>query len=243
MAKHDKPKRSKARKVLLVFEIIFALIAAGALVLIGVQVSRYYVADQDFKEIVDQSGRKIAKLKKENPECVGWIRVKDTRIDYPVMYSPDDPEFYLHRNFKKKDSFAGTPFMGDGSEPDNPASNSQIIYAHHMNDGSMFGQLEKFNDKKFAQKHVLRYTDINGTTKYRVFAAFYVDLSRPGYYSYWNNVGVLDQDAYEKFVDEVMSRTLYTTKYKAEYGKKILMLSTCSYGTSEQRFVVFGVEK
>ena len=42
----------------------------------------------------------------------------DTRIDYPVMYTPQDPEYYLHRNFEKKDSRAGTPFLGAGSNPD-----------------------------------------------------------------------------------------------------------------------------
>lgn len=237
---NKKTRRRKRRLIAVEIACAVVIVLAGAYMI--QQFSRYYIADRDFQDVTRKTESSPAKAKQFNGDCVGWIKVKDTRIDYPVMYTARNPEYYLHRNFEKEDSFAGTPFMGEGSQPENPKANSQIVYAHHMRDGSMFGQLERFNDKDWAESHVIRYRDNDGTHKYHAFAAMYVDLSgNSNPYEYWNHVGVLSKTAYREFVKDVNGRSLYSTKWKAKYGQKIMMLSTCSYGTSEQRFVVFGV--
>lgn len=238
-----KPKRSKLRKVLLVIEIvciIIALVCAGVLVK---EVSKYVIADNDFKNVTQQTNREIPKLQELNGDGFGWLRVEDTRIDYPVMYTPDDPEYYLHRNVNKEYSAAGTLFIGEGSDALNPETNSIIIYGHHMRDGSMFGQLEKFADQDWAESHDIYYTQSDGKHTYHVIGAWHEDLSHSGYYRYWDNVGVLSEEQFNDYVSNVAQRSPYSTKYSAEYGDKLITLSTCSYGTSEERFVVVAVEK
>ena len=66
-------------------------------------------SEKEFKEI-RESARDLSDLYAQNNDLVGWIQIKDTKIDYPVMQTPDDPEFYLHRDFKGEYSASGTPF-------------------------------------------------------------------------------------------------------------------------------------
>ena len=82
----------------------------------------------------------IAKI---NSDFRGWLRIDDTIIDYPVVKSPEsDPEYYLHRDFDKNYSFSGTPFIGAGADEN---SDAFVIYAHKMNNGSMFGTLDDYS--------------------------------------------------------------------------------------------------
>ena len=53
-------------------------------------------------------------LKDENSDFFGWIKIEGTKVDYPVMYTPQEPEYYLRRAFDKSDSISGVPFL-DGS--------------------------------------------------------------------------------------------------------------------------------
>lgn len=224
--------------MLLAIEIVCLVVVAVCAVILVREIGSYVADDNDFKAVTETTGRDISALKEQNADCIGWVSVADTRIDYPVMYTPQDPEYYLHRNFEKKDSRAGTPFLGAGSNPDDQHTNSQIIYAHHMRDGSMFGELEKFNDAEFLNGHSIEYTTLAGTASYQPVAAFYVDLSNGNVWEYWNSVGTLDERAFDTLVSTAKKRSVVDTSATASYGDKLLMLSTCSYGTSEQRFVV-----
>ena len=242
-AAHTK-ERSTRNRVLLFIEvvcIIVALVCAGFF--IWTIASRYVLPSNEFKEITTQTNREIPKLRQLNGDAAGWVIVEDTRIDYPVMYTPDDPEHYLHLNVDGEYSAAGTPFFGEGSDPENPNTNSMIVYAHHMRDGSMFGQLEKFADRQWALEHPITYIDEAGQYSYRVIGAWHEDLSRDGYYRYWDHVGALSEEQFDEFVNDVEKHSAYSTDAKVSYGDKLLMLSTCSYGTSEERFVVVAVRE
>lgn len=82
-------------------------------------------------------------LHERNEDFAGWIYMKDTVVDYPVMYTPQEPEKYIHKNFDGDYSRAGLPFMDIGSQPDSRGVN-QIIYGHNMRSGAMFAILHKF---------------------------------------------------------------------------------------------------
>lgn len=53
----------------------------------------------------------LGALKEKNPDCTGWIRVPGTDIDYPFMWTPEDPERYLRRDFYGGYSDYGVPFL------------------------------------------------------------------------------------------------------------------------------------
>lgn len=73
----------------------------------------------------------ILALHEENPDCIGWLTIDGTRIDYPVMYRPGDKNYYLHRDFNGEYSANGCLFLAEECVPGN--SDNLIIYGHHMN--------------------------------------------------------------------------------------------------------------
>jgi sortase B len=96
-------------------------------------------------------------LHEQNPDMVGWVKIEGTAINYPVMYTPNDGDFYLNHGFDKQKSKSGVPFIDQRCSINPPATNI-IIYGHHMKNGTMFADLAKYKDKKFWQDHpVVRF--------------------------------------------------------------------------------------
>ena len=83
-----------------------------------------------------------------NPDMVGWIKINDTVINYPVMQTKKIPDYYLNHDFYKNESVYGCPYVQANCDVDAPSDNV-IIYAHHMNDGSMFAGLENYRSKDY----------------------------------------------------------------------------------------------
>lgn len=94
--------------------------------------------------------RNIAPVLKQNADCIGWIFIEDTNINYPVMHTPSDPQKYLRLSFDKKYSQSGVPFLdGRCSLQDS----NLIIYGHNMKNGTMFSDLKKYLDTAFREAH------------------------------------------------------------------------------------------
>ena len=90
--------------------------------------------------------RNYGLLKEKNPDFAGWLRIPDTKIDYPVMHTPDDMQYYIRRDFYGESSVSGTPFIGDFCSTD---SGSMIIYAHNMKNGTLFGELDEYESEDY----------------------------------------------------------------------------------------------
>ena len=219
------------------------------------------VKDIDAKDIIDESSKsgdpaakstdpagKAAKtsdstpfvnLAKKNSDFVGWLSIKDTVIDYPVMKSPeDDPEFYLHRDFDKNYSFSGTLFIGEGCDAD---SDAFVIYGHNMNSGSMFGSLDSYKSGSFALEHkdiVFRTQKENRV--YRVFAAFQTKIlpEDSDEFAYYRSVGELSKDEYNAALENIQKMSVISLNEAPKYPQQIMFLSTCYYHTDQGRFVV-----
>ena len=86
---------------------------------------------------------KFAELYRMNSDFIGWITVDGTAVDYPVMQTPGDEEFYLHKDFDKQYSLAGSLFADTDSDIRKPSTNI-MIYGHHMQSGKMFQNLTKY---------------------------------------------------------------------------------------------------
>ena len=90
---------------------------------------------------------KYAEVFAQNDDLIGWISIPGTRIDYPVMQTKDDPDFYLKHAFDKSYSNYGVPYAAENCDAD--ISDNMVLYGHHMNNGSMFGSLKKYKDEGF----------------------------------------------------------------------------------------------
>ena len=97
-----------------------------------------------------KSTRNIAPVLEQNADCIGWIFIDGTNINYPVMHTPDNPQKYLRLSFEKKYSQSGVPFLdGRCSLQDG----NLIIYGHNMKNGTMFSNLKKYLDTDFREAH------------------------------------------------------------------------------------------
>jgi sortase B len=173
---------------------------------------------------------------KKNNDFVCWINIDGTLVNYPVMYTPDDPQYYLRRAFDKSDSQSGTPFVGEGGNID---SDCFIIYGHNMKNDSMFGTLDRYKEAAFYTK-VSTFTIVTPTERrtYEVFAAIETDVSdEEGLYPY-NYSGSMDPKDYDELTNWLLDHALYDTGVSPSYGEQIVLLSTCSYHTKNGRFVV-----
>ena len=175
------------------------------------------------------------KLAEINPDFVGWISVEGTQINYPVMQSKDNPDYYLNHSFEKEYSRFGVPYLdGDGIIGQ---SNNLIVYGHHMKGGSMFAELVKYSHHEFWHEHqYIEFNTIGTKGRYEVVAAFAYDTNKEEFnYTYFTD---MDEDEFAEYVCEVEHRSVYDTEINAEYGDELLTLSTCEYSHVNGRFVV-----
>ena len=98
-----------------------------------------------------------------NNDMVGWITVPDTKINYPVMQTPDKKDYYLKRNFDKMWSDWGAIYANEKADINLPSDNI-TLYGHHIKDGSMFAGLDKFKKQAFWEDHQTFYFDTMHTT-------------------------------------------------------------------------------
>ena len=111
-------------------------------------------------------------LYRQNEDMVGWIKVEDTNINYPVVQSVNEPNFYLKHKFDKTDSAYGCPYVQENCDVQKPSDNI-IIYGHHMNDGSMFTGLMKYRNKSFWEGHkMITFDTLTDRHQYEVIAVF-----------------------------------------------------------------------
>lgn len=120
------------------------------------QIDEFVSIAQAVEDSGQCSDNKYADLYAQNNDFIGWIKIEDTVIDYPVMQSEDSPNFYLDHNFNKEYSRFGVPYMQENCSL---SSDNIIVYGHNMKNKSMFNELTKYKDKDFYNTH--RYIQLD----------------------------------------------------------------------------------
>lgn len=186
---------------------------------------------------------RFLELYQKNPDLAGWLTIPGTRIDYPVMYSPDEPERYLHANFDAAYSFAGLPFLDAACDTE---SGNRIIYAHNMLDGSMFRTLLKYQQKDFWQRNpVISFSTLYEEQEYEVVAAFYDKVYKKSdtNFKFYQFYDTSDQSRFDEAMAYYREHALYDTGVTAQCGDELITLVTCAYQTENGRFVVVARKK
>lgn len=182
----------------------------------------------------------MAALYAQNPDLVGWVKIDGTNIDYPVMYTPNDPEKYLHLNFEQKYSFSGLPFVDVACSME-PESQNIMIYGHNMNNGTMFRDLTRYDMKTYWKAHpVISFTTLYEERQYEIIAAFYdrVYYETEDYFRFYRFIDPQTREEFDEGIAYFKEHSLYETDVTAEYGDDLLTLVTCAYHVSNGRFVV-----
>lgn len=178
-------------------------------------------------------------LHEQNPDCIGWITIEGTAIDYPVMYHPEEKNYYLRRNFEKEYDVSGTPFVAEICDPEE--SDNLIIYGHHMNSGAMFADLEKYKSKDFYKEHpVISFSTLHDEEEYQIIAAFTTPVHMGHDFEFYNFSDAESIVEFYEYVETCRKKSIYDTGYSAEYGDKLITLCTCEYSQKNGRMVVVG---
>ncbi|MFE5324363.1 class B sortase [Paenibacillus sp. NPDC056579] len=164
---------------------------------------------------------RLDSLKKITPDVVGWLRLHDTPIDYPIVQAQDNL-YYLNRNYKHEESKSRSIFM-DYRNRAEEENRHTVIYGRNMKDGSMFGQLKRYADLEFFRTHpAFTFDTLYESYVAEVFSVYYtttdVDYIRTQF----------DTDAeYEAFVQDIRERSLYPSDVSLSADSLIITLSTC----------------
>ena len=178
-------------------------------------------------------------LYNNNKSLVGWVKIDDTLIDYPVMQSPNE-DYYLDHNFNQEKDNNGSIFI-DSECSIWPRSQNIIMYGHNMKSGKMFGELKKYKQEDFAKEHPYIFFDtLYNKGKYQVMYVFgdnvYDEVEVT--FKYYQFINANSQAEWDSAMHDMSEKSLYDTGVTASYGEDIITLSTCDYEKDAERFVV-----
>lgn len=187
---------------------------------------------------ISKNERKIdfKKLKSQNQDIAGWIYIRGTTIDYPIVQGKDNEE-YLHQDFNKKKSSSGTIFLDNNCKKDFTSDNN-IIYGHHMKNGTMFAQLLKFREKSFLKKHneIMIFTP-DRTIHLKVISAYAQKAQYKIPVTFANDK---QKKAYIKKIESMSEQTIKTSRINDSH---IYTFVTCSYEGEDNRTYVHAAEE
>ena len=187
---------------------------------------------------ISKNERKIdfKKLKSQNQDIAGWIYIRGTTIDYPIVQGKDNEE-YLHQDFNKKKSSSGTIFLDNNCKKDFTSDNN-IIYGHHMKNGTMFAQLLKFREKSFLKKHneIMIFTP-DRTIHLKVISAYAQKAQNKIPVTFANDK---QKKAYIKKIESMSEQTIKTSRINDSH---IYTFVTCSSEGEDNRTYVHAAEE
>lgn len=178
-------------------------------------------------------------LYNSNKSLIGWLKIDDTNIDYPVMQCGDN-DYYLNHNFDSKEDKAGAIFLDCNCDVLRKNDN-MIIYGHHLTSGRMFSQLGDYEKQSFFEKHqYIQFDTIYEQRLYQVMFAFRSRVYNEDdvVFKYYQFVNANSEEEFNSYMLEMNNESFYETGVWAFYGDELLTLSTCDYHEDNGRFVV-----
>lgn len=182
---------------------------------------------------------KYKKLYSQNKSLIGWLKIDDTNIDYPVMQTVNN-EYYLDHNYTQEYDKNGSIFLDKDCDITNPGTN-MIIYGHHMKSGKMFGNLDKYSSKKYYEEHpVIQFDTIYEEGIYQIMYVFRSRIYNEDeiVFKYYQFFEAATPEEFDSTMQEMANISLYDTGVTATYGDKLITLSTCDHAEEDGRFVV-----
>ena len=230
-----------------------AVVLLGAAVFCGFQIYHHEAFEQMAKLVekapeeaipedtpVSEGEDVLAKYRElylQNEDMVGWISIAGTKLNYPVMQTTNNPNFYLKHNFEKACSDLGTPYIQENCNL--LESDNLVIYGHHIKGGKMFGALEDYKAESFYEKHkTIQFDTLTEQAEYEIVAVFKTVAYSSEGFRYYDFVNAENEEAFDSYIAKCKELALYDTGVSAEYGDRLITLSTCEYSAQNGRLVV-----
>lgn len=174
----------------------------------------------------------------QNPETIGWLKIADTQIDYPIMQSKESAkDFYLDHNFAGEEDANGTLFISNESNVIDRDTNV-TIYGHNMKSGLMFGELKNYLDREYYDAHkTIEFDTIYEKGIYEVIAVCLgeVKYQDEDIFKYYETQQLESKNAFKAYKANIMRLSVYGGEVDMVYGDQLLTLSTCNNYTEDGR--------
>ena len=190
----------------------------------------------------DNENNGIESLIAENSDCIGWLRISGTKIDYPVMQTTDN-EYYLDHGFDGQEFRAGTVFMdctdSFGAYPDQWSENI-VLYGHNMADNTMFGSLRQYrqNPSYYKEAPFITFSSNYADYTYVMVGLIITSGNADSDFKYWQMEELDDKTTFDSFMGSVNAKNMIDNPIDVQYGDSLLTLSTCYSDEDNSRFVI-----
>lgn len=181
--------------------------------------------DDDYFKYIKMSLLEVdfQELLRKNSDTVGFINVKGTNINYPIVQTTDN-KYYLTHAFDKSANDAGWVFMDYRNDPVNFNQNT-IIYAHSRYNQTMFGSLKNILKSSWytnKDNHIIRLSTPTENTMWQVFSVYTIAKE-----SYYITPSFASEEEYGVFLNTLKNRSEVNFSGLVNTNDKILTLSTC----------------
>jgi sortase B len=194
--------------------------------------------------VVTDKMLELADLYAKNPDVLGWVEIPGTKVNEVVMYTPNDNDKYLYKNFDGYFSPSGTVYMDEVCSWD-PESYVLQFYGHNMMSGSRFGELMNYREKSYWKQHpYIYFTTLEEERVYEIIYASYdrvVGKDEEGF-KFYRFVNPTSDAEFDEAMAHFEKNQAYDTGLTAHFGDRLLMLVTCAYHEDNGRFIVIGRE-
>ncbi len=200
-----------------------------------------------YEPFVNGLSLKAQEAYQSNSDTVGWIRISNTVIDYPLVRGVDN-DFYVDHNFNKEPAVAGWTFMDyrcDYSEKVH--TDNILLYGHNMADGSMFSDIKNYqrNESFYEENPIVEVSSLYADYQYKIFAFMLCNGIHGSDFEFWNYINFSHSTAdpswtLDEYLSKINDKSLITTNVDVKKDDEFLLLSTCNSGdtTDGTRFVV-----
>lgn len=203
----------------------------------------YFSEDIDIENIRNDNASNVNKvfqnpidfqaLKEINENVVGWIRIENTDIDYPILQA-DDNEYYLHKDINRKYSTCGWIFM-DYKNTNTFIDKNTVLYGHNIKSGIMFYDLQKVLNNKLGTKIIIEIFTPKEKLEYRVYSCY---MEEPEEYAIKSNL--VEESDVQEYIKEMLERSEIPYNIVPDKTDKLITLSTCD-SSGKKRIIVHGV--
>ena len=225
-------ENGKTKKVLTGVQIALAVLVIAGIVWIAFKVVGYNQAQQVYHEIEaayasqpvdgDPSSIDFSDLQEKYPNAVGWLKMDDVDVSYPIMHGTDN-EYYLDYGPDGEYNLAGSVFMDYRNKSFNDLH--VLLYGHNMMDESMFGPLDEYTSEQFYRSGTGAFTVFtpDASYRYKIFAVNVVGPTDSVYQTGYQNPTV-----FSGYVKQLKENSMYDTGVEVSGADHVVTLSTCS---------------